>query len=461
MFAMREKGAASKDDSRHGKISWINKEFEDMNDMEVRSMAVLSQLEDYMTTHHLRARDIFGAFDSSGDGNVDALEFSKGIQKVYSENGLGFIAQAEDLLFTMKLIDADSSGCLDFLEVDSVIKTVQDRKARHKNKNNPFIKEPGKMNTAEQAANAFFIPLHKELQARGWTAEDFFKHYDTESGEKLSLRGLLKAGKELCGFGDIPNFEKGIMTVDPNFDGHLTVKELHMIQTFIKHANSMRDAVMREATNPFLRELREKNSRSTESDVVRVFGLKAFIESCLKIGMGFLSFHGTPEQSELPTQAKVVWFMTYLNWQFATQRAAAKAQATKWRHCTTRLGRRKSLHSEVMAIQSKGYNKVDIAQEAPEEEEEIPETEQKESRGTKVALVVTAAVASKKEEGKERFQNPHTGRYDDASNSAPLYRLMTQREKLFQDTDPPPSIGGVSMARSGPCTVCKHLPTGG
>merc|ERR1712176_945770 len=71
--------------------------------------------------------------------------------------------------------------------------------------------------------------------------------------------------------------------------------------------------------SPFL----DVASRETEQ-IIRIFGVKAFIESLLKIGLGYLTFHGTALQSDLPVYTKLIWLLTYLSWQFQRRKMEMK-----------------------------------------------------------------------------------------------------------------------------------------
>merc|ERR1719502_1880543 len=84
-YQLRER--AKKDAPSDCKLSWINKEFDDMTDPELRSISILSVVSDYMCKSHLRARDLFGRYDSSHDGEIDAKEMMRGIESLEIENG--------------------------------------------------------------------------------------------------------------------------------------------------------------------------------------------------------------------------------------------------------------------------------------------------------------------------------------------------------------------------------------
>merc|ERR1719487_1683278 len=49
---------------------------------------------------------------------------------------------------------------------------------------------------------------------------------------------------------------------------------------------------------------------------VRVFGLPAFIEATLKLGLNYLNYHGSDAQSQMPTGLKIMWTISYLSTRF-------------------------------------------------------------------------------------------------------------------------------------------------
>merc|ERR1719436_1940523 len=109
------------------------------------------------------------------------------------------------------------------------------------------------------------------------------------------------------------------MLVDPNFNGSLGLRELRGTLRQVREALRKQAKEKREAKNPFL--AKAAAGSTGDEQIVHVFGVKAFTECLLKIGIGYLSFHGSVEQSELPTHAKVMWLLSYLSWRFERHKA--------------------------------------------------------------------------------------------------------------------------------------------
>jgi len=181
--------------------------------------------------------------------------------------------------------------------------------------------------------------------------------------------------------------------------------------------------------------------------IVRVFGLKAFIESLLKIGLGYLSFHGTPEQSELPTQAKVVFLMTFLNWKLSEQSTAPKEQLDKWKEWdkAETQGGRKSLRTELRYMATRGYHPAH------------PMKRLLQTRG-RAADPMQRLLKSK---GTDEEQARKDSMKRAADNTSPLAQLLDRRPKLFAQPDDVPELGDSSFERCVPCSACKLPPQEG
>jgi hypothetical protein len=207
--------------------------------------------------------------------------------------------------------------------------------------------------------------------------------------------------------------------IDPNFDGALSVEELEGVMASIYDAVELKRLALLAAQNPFYREL-----AVDDVSVVRIFGLKAFIESLLKIGIGYMSFHGTPEQSELPTQAKVVWMMTFVNWQFSLHRKN-KLKRKEWRGGQAQVGPRRSFGCEMADMVRRGFKPGDA------DAEDFVRSFSRHESGRPSGPVVIPT---------------------------PLQSLLSTKKKLFDEPDTPPVFDGVSLERSDACSFCKHMP---
>ncbi|CAJ1335542.1 unnamed protein product, partial [Effrenium voratum] len=138
------------------------------------------------------------------------------------------------------------------------------------------------------------------------------------------FRELREAGKELGFTCKYEKFDRALMLLDANLDGALSNEELQRVMNFVK---ARMDLLFRreqdkkdELKNPFKNQPAEQAKTDNEKNYkVACFGLKAFIESILRIGLGHLSFHGTPEQSTLPALTKALWVLTHLQSQLSAE----------------------------------------------------------------------------------------------------------------------------------------------
>jgi len=307
------------------RLEWLNKDFGEMTEDEMRCVTLLSAMEDWVTDRRLRVRDVFGMIDQDASGNLGPEEILKGVDFMGLENPPD-VDMCQKVLI---LIDADGSGEVDMAELDSVLMAIRERKARHRKADNFFLKQPSEMNGVELAAEEFFVPLVAKLDARSWGAVEFFAHFDADESGSLDVEEFLTAGETLgIVVNSIDMFKRCCILVDPNIDGSLGIGELNRVIAMVREALRARDQEAQDAKNPFLA-LAPTNPSGPK--MVKIFGRKAFLECLLKIAFAYLSFHGSGLQAELPTHSKALWLLGYLNWQFrrhkAEHRMIAKMQS--------------------------------------------------------------------------------------------------------------------------------------
>eukprot|EP00930_Biecheleria_cincta_P088813 TRINITY_DN7806_c0_g1_i4.p1 TRINITY_DN7806_c0_g1~~TRINITY_DN7806_c0_g1_i4.p1 ORF type:complete len:526 (+),score=104.25 TRINITY_DN7806_c0_g1_i4:179-1579(+) len=296
-----------------------------MSPAEQRSLTIISSFSEFVTSQKLRSKDFFSKFTDGDSSSLNVSDLMRGCTFMCLGGTLRTSVSTappslEEVQELFTLIDTDGGGRLEYAELDLVIKLVQERKARNSRQENIFLKDTPDMTATELAARDFFVPLYKEMESRGWTAKDFMNQYDSDAGGELSGRELISAAKDLgltMNENVVNNFDRALMLLDRDFNGALNTQELENILRFVRDSTLDGDAAASSIPNPFAAEVQqaEASAEKQKESMFRVFGLKAFIECLLKIGFGFLSFHGSPEQSQLPSAAKVVWLLTYLQWQ--------------------------------------------------------------------------------------------------------------------------------------------------
>ncbi|CAJ1374337.1 unnamed protein product [Effrenium voratum] len=140
----------------------------------------------------------------------------------------------EEVEQLFKLIDADGDGSLDYMELDIVMKTVQERKSKQNRASNFFVKDEAEMTELEKIALHYFVPLWNYMEAHRWTVKDFFAKFDRASHGYLSFRELREAGKELGFTCKYEKFDRALMLLDANLDGALSNEELQRVMNFVK-----------------------------------------------------------------------------------------------------------------------------------------------------------------------------------------------------------------------------------
>jgi len=428
--------------AKPGRLAWINLSFAEMTEEQVVSLALLSDLEDWMSDRRMRSRDVFSFINGTQDGHVGIEELMEGLEAM----ALQCPPLREHANAMLGLVDADGSGAVEYAELDAVLMAVRERKARVLKHENIFLKESVEMTSEERAAQLFFVPLRHALAGRRWCMADFLREYgNKESSGRLTPSELLAAGSSLgIRLPEPGPFMGYLVNMSQRFDGAMGLKELSLALMQVQEAIRKREKGSQDGQNPFL----TLAPSSQDEGLVRVFGLKAFIECVLKIGIAYLSFHGSAVQSELPNHSKVMWLMSYMKWQLEQHKnpptaplpAGAESEARlRWaeaaRECGLRLscgtGRTSAHLSPLRNKPGSRRARRDAAKQAKEKEflKEASQT-------------------------KDLYQNVLNDGVHPA-DMPPLQRIMRERPHLF--TEEPltsPVLRGKDLARTGQCSIC-------
>jgi len=216
-----------------------------------------------------------------------------------------------------------------------------------------------------------------------------------------------------------------------------------------------------------------------DSKLIQVFNLKAFIECLLKMGIGYLSFHGTPDQAKLPTHAKFIWLMTYLNCQFTTKNKEYKITMDLNREIQRRPSilmrtQPKFVQQAKINVSWTNWKKVPTQNLEPAGESIDDAMTRMKSEGFHVPSVVPspdntqASFASGENEpltaaqtGRNKLRKVVQSRKHTAY-LPPLQRLMVRSPNMFNDAPKqPPFIKGETFERIGACLKCNFVPIRG
>lgn len=495
------------------RCEWVNRDIGEMSDIEIKAMSLLSAMEDWMSDHRLRVRDVFGMIDQSGDRGLSGKEILKGVEFMSLEN----CPSLQDMEQILELIDDDGSGEIEINELDTVLMAVRERKARQKKFGNFFMKPPSEMTAVENAAAEFFMPLEAALTNRSWGANEFFDHFDQDGSGSMDLDEMITAAKHLgIHVADESLFKRACVLVDPNMDGTMEVGELNRVLAMVREVLRSQEKELQDAKNPFL----SLGATTHGPQIVRIFGYKAFTECILKIGLSHLSFHGTGAQSELPSYTKALWLIAFLSWQFNRRKMEYKiAKAVevekelkrgvgledipqteesknmqKWAKRQPRRSQR-GLSTVLQGMEAKGLRKkmsllANVKEESKDDEDDGTGSKEMSTdlaAGTKSLRTrrkkkdKESEAAAKKQEDMEAYEaardKPLTGvgklarmklqkvvaekRY--ATYLPPLKRLIVQHANLFSKalTSPPRDSGSSSLTDGGSCHKCGSLPQQG
>ncbi|CAK9002635.1 unnamed protein product [Durusdinium trenchii] len=373
-----------------------------------------------MTSRKVRAKDFFSKFDESGDGQIDSEELMKGITFMSMSGSLRTSVSSpppsfEDVQRLFNLIDADGDGTLDYVELDIVMKTVQERKSKQNRGANFFVKDDAELTELEQVAINYFIPL------------------------QLGSVCAWKIGEELGFTCKYEKFDRAMMLVDGNLDGAMSYEELVKVLGFVKVRMDLlfrrEQDKKEELKNPFVTKVAEQTKTDNEKNYkIACFGLKAFIESLLRIGFGHLSFHGTPEQSTLPAATKALWVITHLAQQLGQLQQQDEGNVAEdvmsfskrmgWEAALQQFGNKRSRDWTPLCNQGPASQSV-------------------------------ARIGYKPKNGEEQEDNP----WSEVSN---LDRIKCERPDLFHHLPTMrPVVAGKNYERQAACSECKVEPQSG
>jgi len=244
-------------------------------------------------------------------------------------------------------------------------------------------------------------------------------------------------------------------------------------------------------TNPFLSLLQP----STEKDIP-CFGQKAFIESLLKIALSYLCFHGTPEQSQLPSGTKVLWLLAYLNFNVVGQglhrqiggqpvhtyqtslsttmykqvhgSPLNKKLETALEQFENRLQKHLDVH--LRNFMAKGYLPRELMpqDDRPESETDaFDSTDSDESddddRSKRAAAKKSFQQEQTKEQAKSEDKEAKSGMHPETHTlGSKLDRLKVERPALFREGPThEPFLKGVDLSRDETCQECDFVPVKG
>jgi hypothetical protein len=263
-----------------------------------------------------------------------------------------------------------------------------------------------------------------------------------------------------------------------NLSGALNLKEITRMVNQAREAIAIKAREEANAKNPFL-------ALSSGDQMVRIFGVKAFVECVLKIGIGYLSFHGTVAQSEMRAQPKVIWILTFLHSAFSKHCMSNKILAklhvskpnisnnwSKFIEATTSTSsdpgasgggykdkKERGLSLFVAGMEAKGLSTT-LGELAAEEKRKKENEHDSGSSGDSDEEVEQARKEIAKTGWKKMQNLLASGAF--AKSLPPLKRLIVQKPKLFSAAPSrSPALRGFNFSRSGPCPACGCLPLKG
>lgn len=356
-------------------LSWLAKPYKDMNQEELRSMALLTAMNSWMQSQRFQVRQLLAFLDEDCSGAISVSELTKGVEVMAFENppSRSDVLSLANMLATKKVLpppvvvepsaagtapadaaafaqiarttaaaaaaapvspsDAASAATnaqnnvfeLSFHTLEIALAVVSEREEQYK-KANVFTKDFYKMNRAESNASIFLGELGYALECRRLTPQQFFSIFDEKNTGKMRLDELTQQSRLMIK--TLPVISLALMLERPleifglNDDNELSCKRFCDMVQRVMDAKGAKDKAKAENHPLFL-------CASYQPDATpglrRIFGFEAFAEVLVKIALCHLGFQCTEPQCEMSSFHQLLWLVMYLNWSF---RKACEEEAT-------------------------------------------------------------------------------------------------------------------------------------
>ncbi|CAK9038940.1 Hypothetical protein SCF082_LOCUS22842 [Durusdinium trenchii] len=340
-----EKGDTSQCVLYHGKwirqhLAWMTKSPQEMSTSELRAIGILTAAAKWMECQCLTAKELLAYFDDDGNAALSADELSTALQFMSFEDPptKEDIEDVYNKLLTPKAVELD-------LEVIGMAMTAVSKREEYSSAAaSVMVKDLAQMNKEQCNAAIFFREMLNYMRKTGTNSNDLFLKLDDENRGFLTGREITQQFRCLvtvmgCAS---PAFEidNAFLWADPQGLQTFSKSDFCKLMAQVKRAERMRA----QTKNPhplFL--TTSDNSDNGQNKSRKIFGPVAFMESMMKIGLEYLSYHGNPTQQALPSAQKLIWLFAFLTWSFdaAIQRQLARPGSESSR-CGSRCGSSRS-----------------------------------------------------------------------------------------------------------------------
>eukprot|EP00913_Durusdinium_trenchii_P035802 g33501.t1 len=322
----------------HGKwirqhLAWMTKSPQEMSTSELRAIGILTAAAKWMECQCLTAKELLAYFDDDGNAALSADELSTALQFMSFEDPPTKERRSQHLFVG-----------LDLEVIGMAMTAVSKREEYSSAAASVMVKDLAQMNKEQCNAAIFFREMLNYMRKTGTNSNDLFLKLDDENRGFLTGREITQQFRCLvtvmgCAS---PAFEidNAFLWADPQGLQTFSKSDFCKLMAQVKRAERMRA----QTKNPhplFL--TTSDNSDNGQNKSRKIFGPVAFMESMMKIGLEYLSYHGNPTQQALPSAQKLIWLFAFLTWSFdaAIQRQLARPGSESSR-CGSRCGSSRS-----------------------------------------------------------------------------------------------------------------------
>mmetsp|Transcript_15522 Transcript_15522/g.35505 ORF Transcript_15522/g.35505 Transcript_15522/m.35505 type:complete len:1222 (-) Transcript_15522:45-3710(-) len=378
------------------KIAWMHKDFGEMTEEEFTSLHWLSLIDDHLLDRSIRSFDLFSLLCPPGHIRLQAEDILQAIESFDMQHE---DCDIEELRVMMELICIFPGGEVDIEDFEAIIQEVRERKAKSRKGGNFMLKDHFEMNSSEAAVDKFLKEFERIFSSSGWKPDVFMRRFaakqasvrrrSAEAGIRHTCAAdLVEAGSQMgmhFDFGYLCGREALVRSLESltalGKEDELDADDLEQILLQVKKAKRLKQRGRHGEASPFLlspsqvvasgsfvasaskapqmpsspRSPRSRRPSETGNEDLRaawgegktgmIFGVKAFTESLLKVGLGYLTFHGTESQAALPPHLKVAWLLGCLNLSF-TGHVEQRQQRGRMRRRSSGLEFFDALHRE-------------------------------------------------------------------------------------------------------------------
>jgi len=312
-------------------LAWLTKDFSSMGPSELKAACTLWAMSEWMEFRKLQVRDLFCLLDKDNSGIVTLDDLQIGIDFMSLDDP----ASAEDVVQLMRLImpppptaiqvEEERPLQVEFNILGMALTAVNKQREHRDRAANVFLKDFDKMSRPESKAAIFFGGLWTLLEDRNWTPDQLFNEINLDGTGKVSQEELAGVTTRMMKLSASSKSTAAVSVdtpfelLDTNQDGIITRAEFTGVLEQVKQARDMKN-LFDEVKHPIF--LATTAYRIPLSKT-HVFGLQAFVECLLKVGLTHLSYHGNSAQAEQPSFVKGMWMLLHMHSHFVKAQAKA------------------------------------------------------------------------------------------------------------------------------------------